>query len=137
MFNSVLTKKVTNIQKIKNMFSESGRLTNLFAKELQSEGYGNMHQRKFGDNVVIQGLDALGKTKTYLLSPDNYKVKTNFTQKIGEARTKQEIDKAEFNPFGSEISGKTKTIIRKNNSVVNSNEEERGWYVYTKENKKL
>ena len=128
MFNSVLTKKVTNIQKFKNMFSESGRVANLFAKELQSEGYGNMYQRKFGDNVVIQGLDSLGKTKTYLLSPYNYKVKTNVIQEIGSSRTRQEIDKAEFNTFGGEIFGKTKFITKDNGIIVELNEKERGWY---------
>lgn len=129
MFNSIGTKKYGIFQKILNSTHPQGQVANMFAKRLSRKGYKtNTYYRDFEDGrFALSASDKLGNTKTYLVSPEKYYVKTNTLKKEnnGSIRT---IDKAAFNTYDKEIGGETIDITIENNKIIDRKKTKRGWF---------
>lgn len=124
----VSTVKFNTIQKFKNMSTQKGKVANIFAKGLMGEGYSNIYQRPFKDDIIaLSGTKPTGETKTFLLSYWGFKVKTNKKTPVTTHTAIREIDKANFNEFGEEISGVKKIQKLVSGHIFDSKEVKRGW----------
>ena len=122
------TTKLNLIREIKNYSTREGQAVNRLAKDLKTEGFKKIYQRKIDSRTALQGQNKAGDTRTYLISQMRCLVKTVKNSITPDNKKIREIDKAVLNEYGNEISGTNKIQnIASDGKIINTKITKRGW----------